>query len=652
MALAREHRLLRAVIDNIPDLIYAKDVEGRFLFRNAPWLRLMGVSSADEVVGKTDFDFYPPALAEHYTADDQQVIASGQPLINREEITVDKGGSTRWLLTTKVPLLDTEGKVTGLVGIGRDITERKRAEDDLRFQAQLLNTVGQAVIATNLDNQVVYWNRFAETLYGWSADEAVGRNIVEITPTDTSREQAAEIMARLQSGENWSGEFIVQRKDGTTFPALVTDTPIVDEKGAQIGVIGVSIDITERKQAEEAIWGLNADLERRVVEGTAQYVSAKERTEAILNSSADAIILCRPDGTIDQANLVFDTMFGHHMDEVLNQPLTSLMIPQHAPLQERAMSAVIETRQPQRLEVTIQQHDGSTFDADLMLSPVIRQDSTLAGVVCIIRDISERKRMENDLREALANEKVLGELKTRFTSMVSHDIRTPLSVISTSAEILRDYYDRMDEETRSRHFERIGSQIERMVELLTDVLTINREFAGAASFNPVSLDLDQYCRTLVEEFRDSSAAKHVLLYAPPDEGVQIQADEKMLHQALTNLLQNALKYSPEGSTIRLDLTLDATDAIFRIADSGIGIPEADLPALFEPFHRASNVGAIEGTGLGLAIVKRSIEAHGGTITCETQVGVGTTFIIRIPKEVSRSNADDDNPEDGDRTMWR
>ena len=631
VTLTREHTLLRTVIDNVPDFIYAKDVEGRFLLRNAPWLRLMGVSSADEVVGKTDFDFYPQELAEHYTADDQQVIASGQPLINHEEKTVDSDGNTRWILTTKVPLPDSAGNVTGLVGIGRDITAWKRAEDDLRFQAQLLNTVGQAVIATNLDNQVIYWNRFAETLYGWSAGEAQGRNIVDLTPADTSREQAAEIMAYLQSGESWSGEFIVQRKDGTTFPALVTDTPIVDEKGALIGVIGVSIDITERKQAEEAIWELNADLERRVVQGTAQYVNAKERTEAILNSSADAIILCRPDGTIDQANLVFDTMFGHHMDEVLNQPLTSLMIPQHAPLQERAISAVIGARQPQRLEVTIQQHDGSTFDADLMLSPVIRPDLTLAGIVCIIRDISERKRMEDDLREALTNEKALSELKTRFTSMVSHDIRTPLSIISASAEMLRDYYDRMDAETRTRHFERIGGQIERMVELLTDVLTINRDVAGEASFNPVSLDLDQYCRALVEEFRSSIAAKHVLLYASLDEGVQIQADETLLYQALTNLLQNALKYSPEGSTIRLDLTLDESDAILKIADSGIGIPKKDLLALFEPFHRASNVGAIEGTGLGLAIVKRSIEAHGGTITCESQVGVGTTFTIRIPR---------------------
>ena len=109
----------------------------------------------------------------------------------------------------------------------------------------------------------------------------------------------------------------------------------------------------------------------------------------------------------------------------------------------------------------------------------------------------------------------------------------------------------------------------------------------------------------------------------------IPANEKLLYQALTNLLRNAIKYSPEGSTIRVDLTLDANDAILRIADSGIGIPEP-ISRLFEPFHRASNVGQIEGRGLGLAIVKRSITAHGGTITCESQVGVGTTFVVRLP----------------------
>ena len=136
-------------------------------------------------------------------------------------------------------------------GFVRDITARKRAEEAIRFQAQLLDTVEQAVVATDAHGIIIYWNRFVETLYGWSAAEAVGRYVVDLTPAPTAHAEAEQILARLRAGQSWSGEFLVQRRDGTTFPALVTDTPVYDDAGNVIAIVGVSLDITERKQAEE-----------------------------------------------------------------------------------------------------------------------------------------------------------------------------------------------------------------------------------------------------------------------------------------------------------------------------------------------------------------------------------------------------------------
>ncbi len=259
-ALAQERNLLNIVINNIPDFIYAKDLEGRFLLRNDSWLRSMALASADEAIGKTDFDFYPPAVAEDYRVGDQQVIQSGQPLIDHEETTTVADGSTRWLLTTKVPMRDSLGNVIGLVGVGHDITDRKRAQEAIEFQAKLLNTVAELVIATDLNGVITYWNHFAETLYGWSANEMIGSNIVDLAPTSRSRKLAQKLLTRLQSGKSWSGEFTVVNRGGVAFPALVMSTPIIGEAGARIGAIGVSIDITERKQAELRLAKLNRTL--------------------------------------------------------------------------------------------------------------------------------------------------------------------------------------------------------------------------------------------------------------------------------------------------------------------------------------------------------------------------------------------------------
>jgi diguanylate cyclase (GGDEF)-like protein/PAS domain S-box-containing protein len=144
-------------------------------------------------------------------------------------------------------------RIQGGVPNIRDVTERVRVEEMVRFQARLLDAVGQAVVATDPEGEVLYWNRCAEALYGWSAEEAVGQQIDELMLSGEARERAAEIMEEIRAGKSWSGEFEVRRRDGTSFPAMVTDTPVYDEQGEMVGIIGVSTDITERKKVEEAL---------------------------------------------------------------------------------------------------------------------------------------------------------------------------------------------------------------------------------------------------------------------------------------------------------------------------------------------------------------------------------------------------------------
>ncbi|HEY9601513.1 MAG TPA: hybrid sensor histidine kinase/response regulator [Allocoleopsis sp.] len=246
------------------------------------------------------------------------------------------------------------------------------------------------------------------------------------------------------------------------------------------------------------------------------------------------------------------------------------------------------------------------------------------------REIAERQRLEEELRNALAAEKELSDLKSDIISVVSHEYRTPLATILSSTELLERYSCQWPEEKRQRHFQRILSSVDRLTRLINDVLVFSKAEAGKLEFNPSPLDLVELCRELVEDSQLSMRVQHTINFTCEGSAREICLDDKLLRQILTNLLSNAVKYSPEGSQVQFDLIYRNDCVQIRIEDRGIGIPIKDQDRLFEAFYRSSNVGTISGTGLGLAIVKRCVDLHGGQIGVESEVGVGTTFTITLP----------------------
>jgi PAS domain S-box-containing protein len=180
-------------------------------------------------------------------------ITSGEEVRDWEYYYTLADGTRPWFRGHSSPIYDDEGRMVAGVMVTRDLTEEKRAGERVRFQAHLLDAVGQAVVAIDMQGKITYWNRGAEELYGWSAQEVMERPAREVLVSEDQQERATEIISELRAGRSWTGEFVVQRRDGTTFPAMVTDTPVRDERGDLVGIIGVSIDIAERKEAEEAL---------------------------------------------------------------------------------------------------------------------------------------------------------------------------------------------------------------------------------------------------------------------------------------------------------------------------------------------------------------------------------------------------------------
>jgi signal transduction histidine kinase len=244
-------------------------------------------------------------------------------------------------------------------------------------------------------------------------------------------------------------------------------------------------------------------------------------------------------------------------------------------------------------------------------------------------DITRRKQAEEEMQKALSREKELSQLKSNFVSMVSHEFRTPLGIIQSSAELLRDFHEKMPPAERCEQLESISRNTRRMAGMMEEVLVLSRLDAGKLDFEPAALDLNSFCRRVVDEVLSATNRRcpiELSLNSIPSEA---RADERLLGHIFTNLLSNAVKYSEAGAAVHFFAERNGSDAVCVIRDKGIGIPEEDQQQLFKAFHRGSNVGTRPGTGLGLLLVKRCADLHGGKVQIESNFGEGTTVTVRF-----------------------
>ncbi|MBV5260657.1 PAS domain S-box protein [Synechococcus moorigangaii CMS01] len=262
-------------------------------------------------------------------------------------------------------------------------------------------------------------------------------------------------------------------------------------------------------------------------------------------------------------------------------------------------------------------------------------DADSFWVVGMMRDISDRKQVELDMHNALMREKELNQLKTRFIDIASHEFRTPLTSILGFTELLEQYAHKFDPEVQRRHLQRIKDAAQRLQDLVDDVLSVSRVDAGQLILDRSPIPFIPLCQEIIEELQIVFGHTHPIWvdFDPKLQGdrpLLPVLDGKIIRHILSNLLSNALKYSFPGEAISLVIDCDEQHLTMLITDRGIGIPQTDLQHLFEPFHRAQNVGKIPGTGLGLHIVKRYIDLHNGTIMVASVVNSGTTFRVNIP----------------------
>jgi PAS domain S-box-containing protein len=625
--LATEHRLLRTLIDNLPDGIYVKDTKGRKTMANPADLKVLGRHTEAEVLGKSDFDLFPKEVAEKFWADDQKVL-KGEPVINREEFFLDEQGRKCWLLTTKLPLRDPDGKIVGLIGIGRNITGQKQAEEALRqsrdelekrvagrtaelakerrLLVTLIDNLPDIIFAKDAQSRFTLTNTAcARQLGAGQMEEVLGKMDSHFVSPELASQYLADEQALMQAGQPVTKEEPFQHKGtGKMRWSLTTKVPLKDEAGNVVGLMGIARDITERKQAGETL-ARERNLLRTLIDNLPDGIYAKD-TEArkILANPAN----CRRVGCQTEAEVIGKTDFDIFPKEIAAGFFAD-------------DQSVLKTGQPIiNREEKIALPNGETRWTLTTKVPWRDAAGKIIGLVGIGRDITERKNLEEQMVSARRMES-LGRLATG----VAHDLNNILAPILISIELLQK---KLQDEEYLKMLAKAEANAHRGADIIKQMLWFGRGMAGQRL--PVDL---QKLAGGVAQFASETFNKAIRVETQwaPDLGTVI-GDAAQLHQVLMNLCLNARDAMPSGGTLTIAARNAVVDAnrfvVLEVKDTGCGIAPGLLDKIFEPFFTTKDVGH----GLGLSTAQSIVKSHGGFINIESQPGHGSTFSVHLPAQ--------------------
>jgi len=517
------------------------------------------------------------------------------------------------------------------------------------FDALFLNA-SMGIMVADEQGVIVLVNPFLLKQFGYTEDELLGQRVEKLIPARFHHRHVQHVEHYNEHPKSrpmgLGMDLYASRKDGSEFSVEVSLSHYETAQGKY--VIAFLSDISKRKEAEQALQQLNEDLEHKIEERTEtltstvkQLASLIEETEAkdaelnrintFLNNiwdHAEAIIyVTDKDGLIKMFNPSAERQLGYKAAEVTGMKSPAMFID----LKGAALAEFIaraDAGDSNEGELHYIRRNGSSFPVSQTFTAMRDTHGEIEGYLGIAMDISKRKKAETDLRIALEKEKELSELKSRFVSMASHEFRTPLSTVLSSAYLISKYVEKEDNPKREKHVQRIVSSVNMLTDILNDFLSVGRIEEGKIQVRYSVFDIVQHLQQIVSELNGLLKKGQVIRYTH-EGGHSVESDPSLMKHIVMNLLSNALKFSPENSMIELQSKLTAGALLLSVSDRGMGIPEEDQQHLFTRFFRGSNVTNVQGTGLGLHIVSKYTELMNGTIACESVLGEGTVFELHF-----------------------
>jgi PAS domain S-box-containing protein len=593
------------------------DLVGNIVTWNTGAERIKGYR-AEEIIGEHFSKLYPPEDRDRGKPDQELRLAASEGRFEDEGWRVKKDGSLFWANVVITPLYDRKQRIYGYGKLTRDLSERKQMEDQLRQSENLLRLVidilpvGLWILDKN--GQALMGNQAGLKI--WGKANYVGPSIYEEHKgwwADTGQEIKQEewpAFSAIKTGAPILNQRIeIEKFDGTRKIISYSAVPMRDKAGKNLGVVVVNDDITERVQAEYRL---------KVNE---------QKFRGLLEAAADAIVIIKPNGKIEFVNSQTEKCFGYSKNELIGQPLEILMPKRFRSAHVCHRNIYSDRPIPRPMGAGLSlfglRNDGTEFPVDITIAPL--KIGPELYMISIVRDISERKTLENERNHAI-------QVKEDILGMVTHDLKNPLLGISLNSELLSSIAAHKKELSDIRAIAgRIQNLTTQALQLIQDVLTEKKIELGTFSLNEEWVDLDSLVNGAVDMMEPISKRKALRFEKKiPQENIEFSCDRNRILQVLSNLLGNAIKFTPSGGIISLQIQLKPNELIFLVTDTGPGIPSNNIPHLFERYWQECKT-APEGTGLGLSIVKGIVEAHHGKVWAESTVGRGSSFYFTIPR---------------------
>ncbi|HWB05217.1 MAG TPA: PAS domain-containing sensor histidine kinase [Verrucomicrobiales bacterium] len=619
-ALATSEDRFRALVEHAPDAIVVFDGDtGRFLFGNEHACRLYGVPMeklTELVPADVSPEFQPSGRRSSELARElmDEALAGGKPVF--EWIHHRPNGQ---LVPTEVRLLRLPDGGRNLIRASIiDNSERKEAERTLRESEEKFRALFEGSshgVVLHDESEILEVNSASVRIMGCeSPQELLGKHPRELAPRcqpngETSEAAGQKYVEECMTKGSARFEWMALSPRGAEIPLEVALTRI-QWSGRQV-IQAFITDITRRHRAQAAL-----------AESEARFAAAFHASPAFIG------ILRVSDEKYVLANDAYLNWMGYALDEVVGRSCIELNLWESESERDAVLRALRTVGSVRQMECRWRNRRGELTTVLLSVEPIRLNDTP--HMLSMSLDITQRKRAENELLKTLAREKELSQLKSNFVSMVSHEFRTPLGIIQSSAELLREFHPRMEPDEREEQLDSITRNIQRMAGMMEGVLVLSRLDAGKLDYQPAALDLNLFCRRVVDEVHSATNRRCLIELSVDGIPAAAHADEQLLGHIFTNLLSNAVKYSEPGAAVRFTVKQDGNDAVCTVEDRGIGICAEDQQQLFKAFHRGSNVGTRPGTGLGLLVVKRCATLHGGMVEVDSKPGEGTTMTVRLP----------------------
>ncbi len=532
-------------------------------------------------------------------------------------------GTYKHVLDRAYVIYDND-KPVRMIGAMQDITENVRASKEIEKLSLVASHTQNSVLITDPGGNLVWLNEAFTRLTEYALQEVIGRkpgSFLQGEETDSAT--VARISGKLKKREAFSDEIINYSKSGKKYWIKMDVSPVFDAKGELTYFISVQNDVSQQKEFENQLTNI-----------------ARELTNLIQNATVPIWGIDR-NGYINEWNKAAAQLLGYSKNDVLGQKWINFLEPHIQKSVDEVLQKAYRGEPTSNRELPFLNKEGKRQILLISVSPRMNVDQNINGIICVGQDVTEvfayrqglEKMVEDrtrELNEALQKEKVLVEMKSKFVSIASHEFRTPLSTISFAAESIRNYFHQLSAAEIQRKLIKIEDQASHMTNLLEDILTIGKSEAGKIKVKRVSLDLEEFIGSLVEEVRSASKDKREVVFNFSCKGKMVNADDKLLRNVVVNLLTNALKFSPLAAPVIISVSDHKGNILIEVTDTGIGIDHDELESIFEPFQRASNASAVQGTGLGLSILKKAVELMNGSIHVESIVNKGSTFRVEIP----------------------